>query len=353
MIKFNSQIFFFIPVSTTLVLTSNTTLASLLPQQNPTVSNQVLISVDFKPPKDPAPKTSVGGGTRGNVQFGLPGGSAPRTSVGGGTRGNVQFGLPGGSAPRTSVGGGTRGNVQFGLPGGSAPRTSVGGGTRGNVQFGLPGGSAPRTSVGGGTRGNVQLTLPSGNSTPRSSIGGGTRGKTLPLTALVPPTKQGRTVLARPTIFAYLPPVGAETVFFSLQDEDGNPHYSTMLKVSPDGGVVSITLPPTAPALAIDKNYLWYFAPIEPGGVLRPDNYSVTGWIKRVKSTFNQQELASSPVKLATKYAEAGVWYDTLKVLAEAKRSQPNNKDFATEWHDLLKQVGLEDIASQPLTEAF
>ncbi|WP_143874131.1 DUF928 domain-containing protein [Nostoc sp. 'Peltigera malacea cyanobiont' DB3992] len=69
--------------------------------------------------------------------------------------------------------------------------------------------------------------------------------------------------------------------------------------------------------------------------------------------TFNQQELASSPVELATKYAEVGVWYDTLKILAAAKRSQPNNKAFATEWHDLLKQVGLENIASQPLIEAF
>ncbi|MBD2510918.1 DUF928 domain-containing protein [Nostoc muscorum FACHB-395] len=332
MVKFNSKIFLFLTINGTLVvLIGNSTLASLLPQENPTVTNQVLISVEFKLPKDAAPKTSVGGGVRGQVQFALPGGSTPKTSVGGGTRGDVQFALPGGSTPKTSVGGGTRGDVQFALPGGSTPKTSVG----------------------GGTRGDVQLTLPSGNSTPRSSIGGGTRGKTAPLTALVPPTKQGRTVLASPTIFVYLPPVGAETVFFSLQDEDGNPHYSTILKVPPDGGVVSITLPPAAPPLVIDKNYLWYFAPIEPGGILRPDNYSVTGWIKRVKATFNEQELASSPVELATKYAEAGVWYDTLKILAAAKRSQPNNKAFATEWHDLLKQVGLENIASQPLTEAF
>jgi hypothetical protein len=215
------------------------------------------------------------------------------------------------------------------------------------------GGSAPRTSVGGGTRGDVQLALPSGGSAPRTSIGGGTRGEIPPLTALVPPTKHGRTVSAHPTIFAYLPPIGAEEVFFSLQDEEGNSHYYTILKVSPDGGVISITLPSTAPALEIGKNYLWYFAPVEPGGILKPDNYAVTGWIKRVEKTFNEQELASSPVKLATKYAEAGVWYDTLKVLAAAKRSEPNNKSFATEWHDLLKQVGLEKITSQPLIEAL
>ncbi|MGJ5633189.1 hypothetical protein, partial [Nostoc sp. CALU 1950] len=99
MLKFNSKIFLFLTINGTLVvLTGNSTLASLLPQENPTVTNQVLISVEFKLPKDAAPKTSVGGGVRGQVQFALPGGSAPRTSVGGGTRGDVQFALPGGSA---------------------------------------------------------------------------------------------------------------------------------------------------------------------------------------------------------------------------------------------------------------
>jgi len=297
----NYHKFLSLTVCSTIALTGNATLANPLPQK-------ILISVEFKLPKDAAPRTSVGGGTRGNVQFALPGGSTPRTSVGGGTRGDVQFTLPGGSAPRTSVGGGTRGDVQFTLPATSAPRTSV---------------------------------------------GGGTRGETIPLTALLPPTQQGRTVSSHPTIFAYLPPIGAEEVFFSLQDEAGNSHYSATLKVPPDGGVVSVTLPPKTPDLVIDKNYLWYFAPIEPGGVLRPDNYAVTGWVKRVKPTFNEQDLAATPVQLATKYAEAGVWYDTLKVLAAAKRSQPHNKTFATEWHDLLKQVGLEKIASEPLIEAL
>jgi Domain of Unknown Function (DUF928) len=119
--------------------------------------------------------------------------------------------------------------------------------------------------------------------------------------------------------------------------------------VPPEGGTIAITLPPEAPALPIGKNYLWYFAPIEPGGILRPDNYAVTGWVKRVESTVNEQGFASSPVELATAYAKAGIWYDTLKVLAEAKRAVPDNKTFVKEWQDLLKQVGLEAIASQPL----
>ncbi|MEQ9621267.1 DUF928 domain-containing protein [Coleofasciculus chthonoplastes] len=331
--------------------------------------------VEFALPGGSAPRSGVAGGTRGDVEFALPGGSAPRSGVAGGTRGDVQFALPGGSAPRSGVAGGTRGDVQFALPGGSAPRSGVAGGTRGEVELTLPGGAAPRSGVAGGTRGEVELSLPSDAKNPYTSSGGGIRGDVelfLPnqdsvpevlgalateakpvndipvLTALVPPTKHGRTVSPRPTIYVYLPPIGAQEVFFSIQDEAGNSHYHTILNVSPQGGVMAITLPPDTPGLEIDKNYLWYFAPIEPGGILRPDNYAVTGWIKRVENTVNEQEFVGSPVKLATKYAEAGIWYDTLQVLVEAQQSEPKNETYSTEWHDLLEQVDLEAIASQP-----
>jgi hypothetical protein len=284
------------------------------------------------------------------LQFQLPNGSTPKTSIGGGVRGGVQFALPGGSgAPRTSVGGGVRGETQFTLPSGGAPRTSVGGGVRGDTQFTLPSGGAPRTSVGGGVRGDTQFTLPS-NGAPRSSVGGGVRGENLPqLTALVPPTQQGNTISARPTIFVYVPPIGAQEVFFSVQDEEGNSFYHTTLNVPPEGGTMAISLPADAPELEIGKNYLWYFAPLAPGEILRPDNYAVVGWVKRVEAIANLQTSTLSPVELATEYARQGLWYDTLKVLADAQQSQPDNSTFTTEWQDLLKQVGLDAIATQPL----
>jgi hypothetical protein len=297
------------------------------------------------------PLKSISGNAQVAVQFELPGDKVPQTSVGGGVRGQIQFALPGGAAPSTSVGGGTRANVQFSLPGDAAPNTSVGGGARGNIQFALPGGPAPSTSVGGGTRGDVQFSLP-GGSAPSTSVGGGTRGDTMPvLTALVPPTQHGRTIAPRPTIYVYLPPLGVQEAFFSLQDEAGTPHYATLLQVPPTGGVMGITLPVDAPALELDKNYLWYFAPIEPGMVLRPDNYAVVGWVKRVNEPLTELELTTSPIERATQYAKAGIWYDTLKILVEAQRADPNNQIFATEWHDLLEQVGLEALASQPLIE--
>jgi Domain of Unknown Function (DUF928) len=239
-------------------------------------------------------------------------------------------------------------SLQFRLPGDPAPKTNVSGGVRGNVQFGLPGDAKPKNTVSGGVRGSVQFGLPSDKTKPNTSVSGGVRGNSPELTALVPSTQLGRTASAHPTIFAYLPPLGVEEVFFSIQDEAGNPHYHGMVKVSPEGGIIRVTLPENAPELIIGTNYLWYFAPIQPGEILRPDNYAVTGWIKRVETTVNAQQL--SPVELATEYAKEGIWYDTLKVLSDAKLANPSDTNVATEWQELLEQVGLDAIAFQPLS---
>jgi hypothetical protein len=308
---------------------------------NSLAENQIdhvqLTSLLINFPNDEIPPTRIGDLSRGSVRFGLPDNSDnPDTSVGGGSRGSVRFGLPDNSDnPDTSVGGGSRGSVRFGLPDNSDnPDTSVGGGSRGSVRFGLPDNSDnPDTSVGGGSRGEQEeLTL---------------------LTALLPTTKNGLTVSSHPTIFVYLPPLGTEKVFFSMQDEDGNSFYYTNLKVPSQGGIIMVKIPSEMPSLSIDKNYLWYFAPIEAGGRLLPNNYAVVGWIKRIATNLNEDDFVSNPITLATEYGKLGVWYDTLRVLAEAKQADPNNDIFRSEWHDLLEQIKLEKLSSQPLIESF
>ncbi|MGK7893369.1 MAG: DUF928 domain-containing protein [Xenococcus sp. (in: cyanobacteria)] len=319
-------------ITCTIILTANIAQANLSYNQKSTAIKNNLVALEFEPPDDATPKTSVGSGVRGNVQFTLP---VKNTN------------------PNTSVGSGVRGNVQFTLPGNNTnPKTTVGSGVRGDVQFTLPGNNTnPKTTVGSGVRGDVQFTLPDQNTNPKTTVGSGVRGQEIPLTALVPTSKFGRTASVRPTIFVYLPPIGAQEVFFSIQDEAGNFHYYSMLKVPPTGGVITIPLPESAPELELGNNYLWYFAPIKPGGILRPDNYAVTGWVKRVETNINQQQLVSSPIQLATEYAKAGIWYNTLEVLVAAQSSDPNNTILRQEWQDLLKQVGLEAIASQPIAE--
>lgn len=303
------QIVVSISISSGLLLTNGiyrSANASTNINQRETLPNNSLVSVKFETPGDAAPQTSVGGGVRGSVQFSAPGDAAPTNSVGGGVRGGVQFSAPGGSAPTNSVGGGVRGNVQFGIPGDAAPSSSVGGGARSDVS---------------------QVAI-----------------------ALLPPTKIGQTISPHPTFFVYLPPTSSQQVFVSLQDEQGKQLYQKRLPISGKGGIISFSLPSDAPALEIGQNYLWFFAPIPPDGILRPDNYSVTGWVKRVQASSTNRSF-SSPIEQATALASQGIWYDTLKILATARKAQPDNATFSQEWKELLEQVGLNSIANQPIAE--
>jgi Domain of Unknown Function (DUF928) len=312
------------------------------------LQNRLLLSVQFNAPGDAAPQTGLGGGVRGSVQFSLPGGATPSTSIGGGTRGSVQFSLPGGATPSTSIGGGTRGSVQFSLPGGATPSTSLGGGTRGTV-FSYPGDSSPPDTAGGGSRGEIWFeTQTPEELIPVTEVG--MQGQGTPMRAVLPPSQYGQTVSARPTFFVYMPQTLSQEVFFSVQDEQGKTLYHTRLNMSGQGGVVSVTLPDNAPELEIGKNYLWFFAPIQPGEILRPDNAATVGWVKRVEAA-SDRESFSSAIEQASAYAKEGIWYDTLSVLAQAQRSQPDNAALVQEWKELLEQVGLEAIATQPIAE--
>lgn len=263
---------------------------------------------------------------------------------------SVRFQPPGDVAPKSSIGGGTRGDIQFRVPGDRAPVSTIGGGTRGDIQFRVPGDNAPVNTAGGGTRGDVSFQPP-GDAAPIETSSGGTRGEDAPqLTALLPTSQVGRTISSHPTFFVYLPPTTSSEVFFSVQDEAGNHLYQEILPVSEDGGVMSVTLPESAPGLEVDKNYVWFFAPLAENGVLRPDNLGVTGWVKRVEAQVATPG-EMSPVALATEYAASGIWYDTLQVLVSAKQEDPENATLTQEWHDLLEQVELGRIATQPIAD--
>jgi Domain of Unknown Function (DUF928) len=263
--------------------------------------------------------------------------------------GSIDFAPPEDAAPRDSSGGGIRGTIDFAPPGESAPSDSSSGGIRGDVGFQAPGEAAPSDSSSGGIRGEVDYQTPT-ESAPQSSIGGSAQANRASVVIpLLPDGRYGHTASARPTLLVYVPPTATRQVFFSVQDEDRNPVYQTVLNISGRGGVVSITLPESAPELETGKNYAWFFAPIEPNGTLRPDNYGVTGWMKRVDSP--AVAIASTPVERAKAYAEAGIWYDTIAVLAAAQQADPQNTTLAGEWKDLLAQVGLEGVATQSVSD--
>lgn len=205
------------------------------------------------------------------------------------------------------------------------------------VTFKPPGAQAPKRSSGGASRDGSKC------STTKNRQG-------RLITPLLPTTNIGLTLVERPTIFVYVPETTAKKAFFSLQDEDTNHHYQTTLYLQELSGVVEVKLPNSAPALKTGKNYKWSLVMICTED-LEPDSPSVSGWIRRIepnRSLAGQQNLTSQ-LKSVSQLAEAGIWYDALSTLAQLRRSQPNNQAYSADWQQLLKLVGLEAIATEPL----
>jgi Domain of Unknown Function (DUF928) len=109
-------------------------------------------------------------------------------------------------------------------------------------------------------------------------------------------------------------------------------------------------LPTDAPSLEKGKTYKWSFV-LMCDNVLRPDSPLVEGQIERTQ--MNAEAIAqlekATPLQRAAFYGEAGIWYETLTVLADARHLQPENADLELVWQDFLRSVELGAIASQPL----
>ena len=196
-----------------------------------------------------------------------------------------------------------------------------------------PGRDAPRGgTVGGGSRPVGTACLSN-----RSATSGA-------LTALSPGRHLGLTQAERPNFLVYLPQTTAQTVEFSLFDEQMNGIYQMSVPVS-KAGVVSIRLPDTAPALAQDKPYYWTVALVcNPSD--RTEDLVVGGWIERAQAsaTLKQQLANVTAVEKVSLYAKQGFWYDALNTLVELQRNQPNNPAVATTWAELMKSVRLDAI---------
>ena len=268
--------------------------------------------VRFVPPKDARPTTTVGTGSRGRVRFAPPAERAPTTTVGTGSRGRVRFAPPGERAPTTTVGTGSRGRVRFSPPGERAPSTTVG--------------TASREEL---TRDDARV--------------------------LLPPDSYTQTYSDRPTLMLYLPATGADRAFVSIKDLEGTFHYQTEISLTEDNGIVTVPFPNHAPALEVGRDYLWQVVFLAPGEQLAPDTPALQTVMSRVTAdaslTFTDTDVLTPAIALekAVDLAEAGLWTDTLQVLADARRLNPDHAALQEEWSELLTQVGLGELAAVPL----
>lgn len=198
-------------------------------------------------------------------------------------------------------------------------------------------------------------------SAPGRREGGGTRGGNCPiakkpLTALIPANNIGFTVAQNPVLLFYLPAMPPQAkplpVEFVLRDGNEKEIYATTFMMPRKSGIVSVSVPVSAdvPPLEVGKNYHWFLSilcnPLE-----RSPNIFVEGWIRRVplNATLNNNLKQATLKDRPDIYAEAGIWFDALNTLAALRQSNPKDSAVSSEWAKLLKAVGLEHMATEPL----
>ncbi|WP_392535734.1 DUF928 domain-containing protein [Nostoc sp. C117] len=194
--------------------------------------------------------------------------------------------------------------------------------------------------------------------------GGATRGGAcLPakeLTALTPFNEEAdgvinvwaQTTLERPSWFFYVPCTKdqVDLVEFVLQDEDSNEIFKQTIALPDKPGVMRVSLPSTAPALALNKRYRWFFKINYDPQKNSPWTY-VEGVIQRVnlsQATVKELETAE-PLKRCAIYSQNGIWYEAIATLAQLRQKNPQDTGLQAQWENLVASIRLDDVAKEPL----
>ncbi|MGI2908440.1 DUF928 domain-containing protein [Tolypothrix sp. VBCCA 56010] len=190
---------------------------------------------------------------------------------------------------------------------------------------------------------------------PSRRVGTGSRGECppveVPVTALIPNKNPGLTVEEHPTFWFFVPyqfnnTSGGE---FALQDEANNDVYRTSFKLPETAGIVSLSVPSTV-SLELNKSYQWYFK-IYCSRQNLSNPVFVRGWVQRKALKPDLERLLQAANDKRSRiaiYAENGIWYSALTELAKLHFAEPKNTVFINDWTNLLRDVGLENLAEQP-----
>lgn len=237
------------------------------------------------------------------------------------------------------------------------------------IVFSLPA-QAEKSSSSQQNRVSVAFQPPAGEGMPNRTAGGASRTgpsvcPSLPpdkaqLTALVPALQKpdaiasnltGLTTETHPTLYFFVPAVAAEEAVFSLKDEKDRDVYQTTIPLSGQTGIVSVKLPSDAP-LQAGQSYRWSFGLVCPGqpSQQQPEVVFVTGEIRRVEADASLQSQIQqlTPLEQAAVYAQNGIWFNSVGILASLRQSQPDDSMLARKWEELLKSVELQAVARQP-----
>ena len=167
-----------------------------------------------------------------------------------------------------------------------------------------------------------------------------------PLTALIPVKNPVLTTREHPTFLFYVPyasdevRVGEFSLLVGLEEKTRL--YKTRFTLPQTPGIVSITLP-SAPEYALEEGqyYHWYLKLYCQTNTSSQASVDVNGWVQRVALNPERER--------QIKAAAPDVWYDALANLALSLRASPQDARLRNDWANLLKSIGSEDLAQEPL----
>ncbi|MEH2285335.1 MAG: DUF928 domain-containing protein [Nostoc sp.] len=243
------------------------------------------------------------------------------------------------------------------------------GSSRSDAYSGLRLRSDPKTTLAQATTFN-QPPIPAG-SPPGGRVRGGAKRGAIGALAACPPTKLdltalvsftqednsvinvwGQTTVERPSWFFYVPYTkdSPYAVEFVLQDQDSNEIYQKAIALPDKPGVIRVSLPTTAAALAVNKQYRWFFTINCDKEKNSPPTF-VEGVIQRIElNPATVKELQTTePLKRYAIYAQKGIWYEALTTLAELRQKNPQDAALKAEWRNLLGSIRLDDVAGEPI----
>lgn len=188
-------------------------------------------------------------------------------------------------------------------------------------------------------------------SVPRSSRGAGSRGcensdltETNLVTLLIPSEEQiGQIASGHPTFFWQLSKSLTVPVEFTLAKQ-GMPEPIYKVRIdSPAAGLNAVKLPEDRSELTSDGRYMWSVTLV--CNAKRPSaNPLFFGWVERVAPTQELQQnlaVATTARDRAAAYAQTGLWYDALEVLAGVPQSSPDYAAAQAYFQELLVNAGL------------
>ncbi len=181
---------------------------------------------------------------------------------------------------------------------------------------------------------------------PSRTVSGASRGRCDQVTALLPSSQYGLTSKSHPEVLVATSTDTPHQAIFSIQSADDY-YYETYVELPDTPGIVSITLPADAPALAVNQRYQWSLI-LMCDNQLRPDSPTVQGWLQTQQT---DDTTAHHSIEQAIEYRENHLWYDMIALLADLRQQEPTNQVIYEAWQGVLASINLGSMVNEPIIE--